>query len=533
VIYVAEQKKIGNFSIYTYRATGPQKVRKRRSFDLNSALMPGTGTIYSFEFGIGSKDKNLASLHYIGLTVQSPSYKRIKEHGTEAKTGLYRLDYLAFGSALYNTRPGAENISSIDQMVKIINIVSFFDLALMETFYINYEEKTRDPQDGLGNSTYKNFDEVLKSRGYSKDGKLKPNIKIGLNSGKGGEGDPVKQRATPTDVNSRRLTPAEVIIAAAMFLEDSDPHDEGSRDVIKARKLLFPSGWENNKIDSALKSAGIKKDKLKDADYFAEKIRYIISWFKEQGGLDNSQVVETKDNLFSLKGVMAPFFNIDINYVKSVLNSIGYNTTTKFTFSEKEGVNYKQKFSKPFAEALGILYPSDTSSNAIVPGFTSQAILSMVTTQSFPELLNLTLQLNGSPSDKKSKEAIKTFRKEFGKIKKDTIDSIVLAMVNENIEIVNNMIKSSSKKIQKMNSSSLSSFIKAEQASYIKKNPTKKVTDQTVQAFKFNAYKKYIEDVIEAAEKAGIILTNDQKDIMRSRVLQGSYLSNLHFAISK
>ena len=215
---MAEQKKIGNFSIYTYRATGPQKVRRRRSFDLNSALMPGTGTIYSFEFGIGSKDKNLASLHYIGLTVQSPSYKRIKEHGTEAKTGLYRLDYLAFGSALYNTRPGAENISSIDQMVKIINIVSFFDLALMETFYINYEEKTRDPQDGLGNSTYKNFDEVLKSRGYSKDGKLKPNIKIGLNSGKGGEGDPVKQRATPTDVNSRRLTPAEVIIAAAMFL---------------------------------------------------------------------------------------------------------------------------------------------------------------------------------------------------------------------------------------------------------------------------------------------------------------------------
>ena len=535
-----EQKKIGNFSIYTYRATGPQKVRRRRSFDLNSALMPGTGTIYSFEFGIGSKEKNLASLHYIGLTVQSPSYKRIKEHAAEAKTGLYRLDYLAFGSALYNTRPGAENIGSIDQMVKIINVVSFFDLALMETFYINYEEKTRDPQDGLGNSTYKNFDEVLKSRGYSKDGKLKPNIKIGLNSGKGGEGDPVKQTATPTDVNSRRLTPAEVVIAAAMFLEDSDAHDEGSSDVIKARKLFFPSGWENSRIDAALESAGIKKNKLNNADYFAEKVRYIISWFKKQGGLDNSQVVEIKNSLdkedeisFSLKGVMAPFFNIDIDYVKSVLNSVGYNTTTKFTFSEKEGVNYKEKFSKPFAQALGILYPSDTTSNAIVPGFTSQAILSMVTSQSFPELLNLTLQLNGNPNDKKSKEAIKNFRKEFGKIKKDTIDSIVLAMVNENIEIINNMIKSSSKKIQKMNSSSLSSFIKAEQASYIKKNPTKTVTSQTVQAFKFNAYKAYIEQVIEAAEKAGIILTDDQKDIMRSRVLQGSYLSNLHFGISK
>lgn len=537
-MYVPEQKNNKNFSIYTYRATGPRIVRRRRSLDLNAALLPGTGTIYSFEFGVGSKEENLATLHYIGLTVQSPTFKRIRQHAEEARSGLYRLDYLAFGSALYNSRKGAENIGSIDQMVKIINVVSFFDLALMETFYINYEEKTRDPEDGLSSTNYKNFDEVLEARRYAKDGRISKNVKIGLNSGKGGEGDPVKQRATPTAADARRLTPQEVIIAAAMFVEDSEGYDEGARDVIKARRLFFPAGWENNQILSQLKKDGIPIEKLSRDQLFAHKVRYIINWFKEQGVIGSSQIVKVKEGTkeyrvdFSLKGVLAPYFNIDFNFVSSVLNNVGYNVDAKFEFSDKTGINYGQKFNQPFAQALAVMYPADTSKQAILPGFTSQAILSAVTSSSFPELLNLTIELGGT--DKQSKEAVKKFRKEFAAMKKETIEDIVFAMVNENTEIINNMLSQKGKKqLKKLDRSTLAQQVQREQQLYTKKNPSKKVTNQTTQVFKFNAYKNYIEEVIQMAENSGIILTDDQKEIMRSKVLQGSYLSNLHFGLTK
>ena len=178
---MAENKTVNPkfYSRYSFSsvAISSRNVKLRKRLDLAKMFPAGMGAIYSFEFSVGpsDNDNDQARLHYIGLSFSNPTLERVEGHREDAKSASKKtLDYLGYAAAVYNERPGARNVSRFQDLVEVMNIVSIFDLALMERYYIQ-TEKTM----GSGFNSYQREIRLNKVReAYGKKRDKKASIKL-------------------------------------------------------------------------------------------------------------------------------------------------------------------------------------------------------------------------------------------------------------------------------------------------------------------------------------------------------------------
>jgi hypothetical protein len=459
-------------SIYSFSAVSPSSrvVKLRKRLELAKMFPAGMGALYSFEFTVGySKTRpNEARLNYIGLSFSNPTIERISGHQEDTKSDKRTIDYLAYAAATKNKMLGPAQISNFSEMAEVMNIVSIFDLALMERYYIKIE-KTQ----GSAASTYNSFDEMVKERNYV-NGKRFTTDMIPLNTEAGGQGGPIIQNALRTSETSRVITAEDIIFGALAYIEETDT------DVMAMRSQYMPSNLKRAPKDSfIIKKYNLGKEPSAES-ILAYKVYYIIEEFARLGAEHSSQsevldrITENSEEYRRLKGheksaykesqksdspeyaqkyAFKGYFQslasrdkessktikivgreeenyqntksfIDVSYITKVLGISGYNPNDVYKFDKYDeqgkliqSANYNSKFkNKEFAEAYSRVYQTEKETPTLFRYF-AQGFLALLFSdnpniQKFIKEFNLQM----SKIDQiKSAGAIRKARNEFGK----------------------------------------------------------------------------------------------------------------------
>lgn len=506
---------------------------KVRSLPLSQKFPPGTGTIYSWQFGImppGSEsfqENNGARLTYIGLSFQNPTMDRIDQHKEGTKSSDTRLDYLAFSAAVLNERPDAQKLNYSD-MVDVIDIVSIFDLTLMEIYYIKDLYKTQRQYGG--GAGYSSFDEYLKNNNaYSRGTKIKLNVDtLGLNTGPGGEGGPLNKDIFRGDSESAIITFEDLVFGALYFLEDKSPT------VLKARDMYYGNGWkpDNDKIvkmfsdffDSKNKKQLLEDSKVK----LAFSVLYVLHWFKERGYIDAKDItVNPSDEAVRniLKGSLASVPQLSIGYVTNVLNNLdykykesdnpyGYASTPDTPDKSESSKKIKDKFGNVKAgQVLAMIYTAG-SSNPVTKKSAAQAILSSLSTTSAEEVLDIVISLTAPPDNVKKVDEIKKWQKAQLDKKKPLLDDIYGNMLVNNLEQISSSFSYDNKQV--------SAVIDRSKA---RLRQTIKLQKRGMNMVMFyQPIKEIIDDLINKLESLGIVLAEDEKEFLQAKGQASAYL---------
>lgn len=469
--------KTGNpkfYSRYSFSsvAVSSRNVKLRKRLDLAKMFPAGMGAIYSFEFSVGpsDNDNDQARLHYIGLSFSNPTLERIEGHREDAKSGSKKtLDYLGYAAAAYNERPGARNVERFQDLVEVMNIVSIFDLALMERYYIQ-TEKTM----GAGASTYQSFDEMVNDRNFV-NGRKFTTKNIPLNTEAGGQGGPILQNALRSGETSRVVTPEDIIFGALAYIEDKD------KDVLDMRSKFMPSELKTIPNDTLI----IKKYNLPASSPYdfilPYKVHYIIETFARLGaahtamadvlkktvqdseayrnasGAEKSALIEqakSQDKNYDEKFALQGYFQslsaqkekanitktnmtksyINVGYIARVIKISGYDSKAQYLYGDNP--NYAGKFkNKDFASAYGKVYQTDTTKPTMfkyfAQGFLSAMFSTNVKVQDF--LRDFDIQLSKA-DEQKSQKAINAARKQLSENQKEVMQQLAVIEVLEAVD---------------------------------------------------------------------------------------------------
>jgi len=483
------EKKEGNAKFYSRFSfssvsINDRNVAIRKRIDLAKMFPAGMGAIYSFEFSVGTSDvdNDQARLHYIGLSFSNPTMERIEGHREDANSASKRtLDYLAYAAASYNLRPDAKNVEKFSDLVEVINIVSIFDLALMERYYIEIE-KTQ----GSGASTYDSFDEMVRDRNFI-NGKKFTTSKIPLNTESGGQGGPIIQNALRSGETSRVVTPEDIVFGALAFIEEND------EDVLAMRSKYMPQELKSIKDNSKIINKYKLNPKASYETILPYKVHDVIETFAKLGAAHTSAAIVLKESVqksmeyqqaktgaekaavldraksagnfaeeLSLQGYFQSLSAqkevakikdfekdgkgkekqkpmkesyIDVSYIAKMLKISGYDYEKTYVYGDKP--DYKTKFTnKKFAENYSRVYQVDTTKPTMFKYF-AQGFLSILFSDN-PDinkfLKDFDVQL--SNADKKtSQKAINEARKSIMETMRPVIESLggiaTIEMINE------------------------------------------------------------------------------------------------------
>jgi hypothetical protein len=185
-----------------------------------------------FNYGIegekvGKNDARYSGrFSYLGLSIQLPTMRRIKEHIKSAYTNK-SMEYLALGQALYADNEDGR-INDGTKIPKIMHICSFFDLAALEIFYIS----KFGLQQGSKSNKPTNFHELISKLNSSNYSKIGDGKTIGLNTEAGGQGGPL--------AGNTNRSPMEWILAAYYHLVETDSHIIDARKEVSELPSLVP-----------------------------------------------------------------------------------------------------------------------------------------------------------------------------------------------------------------------------------------------------------------------------------------------------
>jgi len=231
----------------------------------------GLGILYSVEMVLRPYKQERMHMVYAGITGQINPNDRFSEHYSGAND-IYKnlkedfnhqfskpkLMYLTLGSAFYINELMTDRSQFKQQIINIINVVSLFDLAAMETKYIK-DNKLVQPNHSSINNTKKLFTK----EGLSKNGGV-----YGMNEGGGGEGALEKQ--------AKRLDRLEWLFAAYYYIIEDDEYIKNSRE----------------------------KDLYNDKDSFATKIFKVVNQYRGQEGFKIPRITEEQiDNFVKSLGI--------------------------------------------------------------------------------------------------------------------------------------------------------------------------------------------------------------------------------------
>jgi hypothetical protein len=497
VIYVAEKSNPKFNSRYSFTSipVSSRRVKLKKRLDLNKMFPAGMGALYSFEFGVGSSSKSNdeARLNYIGLSFTNPTMDRIEGHMEDTKSDKTTLDYLAYAAATRNQRPGAVNIKPFSSMVEVMNIVSIFDLALMERYYI----KVNNTQ-ASGRSSYKSFDEMVKDRNFSNGRKFTSEM-IPLNTDAGGQGGPILQNVLRSSETSRIITAEDIIFGALAFIEETDT------DVKEMRNMYMPNELKNIPSDNFI----ISKYKLPPNSTYdiilPYKVHYIIETFASIGSKHNAMsevlqntIRETQqyrqisgaerskmideittadkeyDNKFSLQGYFQSLSAskelssttkkteksiVNVGYISRVIGVSGYDYKAIYRFGNNP--DYSEKFkNKNFSAQYSRIYQVDTSKPTMFKYF-AQGFLAVMFSDS-PNIQKFLsdFDIKLSAADKlKSQAAIKAARKEIMANQKSVMEQLatieLLQLIKDMSKEKNQTIKIEESKLEKLKSKSI------------------------------------------------------------------------------
>ena len=494
---MAEQSNPKFNSKYSFTSVpvSSRKVKLKKRLDLNKMFPAGMGALYSFEFGVGSSSKSNdeARLNYIGLSFTNPTIGRIQGHMEDTKKDKTTLDYLAYAAATRNERSGAVNIKPFESMVEVMNIVSIFDLALMERYYI----KINNTQ-ASGRSSYKSFDEMVRDRNFS-NGKKFTGKMIPLNTDAGEQGGPIVQNVLRSSETSRIITVEDIVFGALAFIEETDS------DVKEMRNMYMPNQLKNIPSDNFI----ISKYKLPPNSTYdiilPYKVHYVIETFASLGsahtsmsevlkktiqetdsyrqvsGAEKSRMTEESksadkeyDNKFSLQGYFQSLSSskelssvskkaeksiVNVGYISRVIGVSGYDYKAIYKFGNNP--DYSQKFkNKDFSAQYSRIYQVDTSKPTMFKYF-AQGFLAVLFSNS-PNIQKFLsdFDIKLSAADKlKSQAAINAARKEIMLNQKLVMEQLATIELLELIKDIgkerNQTIKIEESKLEKLKSKSI------------------------------------------------------------------------------
>jgi len=205
----------------------------------------GLGILYSIEFFFKPYNQPTREFAYVGITGQVKPDDRFKQHyegafqvyrdiknkGENAETSLNKATYVSLGSAFYVNEKMIQPLLKPD-ILKIMNVVSLFDLGSMEKYLIKKNQLLN--KEANKTTTFSDF---IAGKGYKKNSQGV----YGLNDAEGGEGAMEKQ--------AEALDKIEWLFAAYYYIIEDNPEIIASRE---GQKLYDDKDKFEDKISSVV-----------------------------------------------------------------------------------------------------------------------------------------------------------------------------------------------------------------------------------------------------------------------------------------
>ena len=295
----SEQKSPKTNTFFRTVNSSSRNYKMKRFQDRSQGMNLGLGVVYSFEWQFSHdfqynkepQSGNWNTFVYVGITNQKTIGKRWTDHAGGSKTiENGKLLYIAANAALYNELSpyNKYKISSFNELVEVVTVVSLFDLAGYEKAAI---KKNNLYQSALNTSTdFKSLIDNAKIENVSD--KI-----IGLNDSPGGEGGPTALSRPPLEW-----------LFAAFFACIEDTSDE-----------LISNG-------RALTNTNIHGSSLK------EKMTNLLYDNILKGGTNVSNLVRNSFNSLKIKNIADLSLIVDV-----FLQFLDPKRNIKFEFDNKAG----------------------------------------------------------------------------------------------------------------------------------------------------------------------------------------------------